>query len=214
VASSLRVLGIPCKRIKDSPIRVRNPNPKYRWLSAWSPHVKWMYESCLGLRSNERTSNNAVRMDWMMTSPSKFRLWFLRGLADSDGSVNFRNNNVTIITSQNTKLVRELPESLGLNVGVGISKGCGVVTIATSDAEDLGVFNPEVITHRRKALTKLVAAKKFQRRWPDDLKRKVKRLICEGENPVKIAHKIFEEDNTYVKTKTIWNYVKKLEPRP
>lgn len=211
VMRCLRLLGIPCKRIRDRPVRKGSPNPEFRWLSKWSYDIMWMYQRCLGLERGQSTSRDPVKMEWLFTAPAESRLWFFRGLADSDGSVNFRNNNVTIITCPNTELVRKLAESLGMHAAVGSSRKCGLVILSTLDAARVSIFNPEILTHRRKMLAKLVRAKKYQRRWPTYLSTKVSSLIRSGLTPIPIARKLLDEDEVYVKTTTVKRYARKLK---
>ena len=130
-------------------------------------------------------------------------MWFLRGLADSDGSVYFKNRSVGIITSPNGKLVGNLLDSLKMHYYSGWSKGCMVVVISLKEAAQMQIFNPHVATHRRKALEKLVSAKTFQRRWPSWLEAKVQRLLKSGFEAAEISHRIYEEDDTFVRSHTI-----------
>jgi hypothetical protein len=203
VSESIRMLGVPSKRIADEPPRYREPHGAYRWLSSYSLIVSWLKAACLGLARGELTSYVPVKMGWLLTAPREFRLWFLRGLADSDGTVNLRNKSVSIITSPNTELVQRLFNSLGCHNTAGVSKGVGVVTIAGADAASIQVFNPEVLTHRRKHLEKMCNAATYQRHWPDWLEAKVKGLLCQGLDPRSIRDTLMAEDRVYVKMNTI-----------
>ncbi len=211
VSKSLNLIGVPCRRIKDSPVRERNPNPKFRWLSKWSTIITWMYLKGLGLDIHQRTSHDQVSMEWLLGAPSELRLWFIRGLADSDGSVNFRNNNVAVVTCPNSEFVKQLFQSLGVHALIGTSNGCGLVIIGTSDAARIGCFNPEVDTHRRKILIRLTEAKRFHRRWPAQLRMKVEELIAGGYSSTEIAHELFDENHIYVKTTSIKRHMNRLK---
>jgi hypothetical protein len=54
-----------------------------------------MFTACLGLKWDERTSYVLVTMDWVLTTSQEMRIWFVRGLADSDGDVDLRDRSVS-----------------------------------------------------------------------------------------------------------------------
>ncbi len=126
VSDCIKMLGIPSNRIADQPSSDREPHGAYRWLSSYSLVVSWLKTACLGLARGDLTSYVPVKMDWLLTAPGELRLWFLRGLADSDGTVNLRNKSVSIITSPNTDLVQRLFGSLACHNTAEVSKGVGV----------------------------------------------------------------------------------------
>ncbi len=203
VAKCLRTVGIECTRRSDRQPDYRDPHGQYRWLSLSSPVVGWMHMVCLGLKYEQLTSYHPVHMNWVLTAPFAGRLWFIRGLFDSDGSVLFRNKSVEIVSSPNSKLIMSLLDSMKVHNRLGDSKAYDKVIISVRDAARIQVFNSNVLTHRRKALQKLLSARTFQRHWPPWLHDKVNRLIREGLNNPAICHRIFDEDNVYIKTKTV-----------
>jgi hypothetical protein len=142
-------------------------------------------------------------MEWLLTAPPEFRIQFLRGIADSDGSVHYRDKEVDIVTQPNTHLIATLFQSLGIHSRIGSSHECGMVTISGADAARIKIFNPEVMTHRRKILQKLTNARTFQRHWPRWLQAKAEVLLSQGLKDREICEKLLEEDNVYVKYKTI-----------
>jgi hypothetical protein len=210
VAECIRLLGVECKRLADKPVVKREPHGEFRWLSYFSPIIGWMHCSCLGLAWHQRTSYHAVKMDWVLTAPYKCRMWFIRGLADSDGSVSFRNRCASIITSPNTRLVRAIFFSLKVHNTLCFSKGCGVVSISGREAVRIRLFNPRILTHRRKALEKLLGARAFQRKWPGWLEARVQALLREGLSAPEICHKLLAEDDVYVKIATVKRKKRKL----
>jgi len=203
VSDCIDIIGIPSKRIADQPPRPIEPHGTYRWLSSYSLMASWLKTACLGLAREELTSYVPVKMDWALTAPPELRMWFLRGLADSDGTVNTRNKSVNILTSPNTALVQRLFDSLDCHNTFEISKGVGVVTISGPDAMRLQIFNPEILTHRRKALESMCNAATFQRHWPEWLEARVKSLIDNGLNVRSIRDTLLSEDRVYVKMKTL-----------
>jgi len=80
-----------------------------------------------------------------------------------------------------------------------------VVEISTTVAvaNSLWIFSPFVDTHRGKLLRKLANARVFPRKWPSWLDLKVKRMILQGRNPSSIRNTVLEEDNVYVKLRSI-----------
>ncbi|MDE1853893.1 MAG: LAGLIDADG family homing endonuclease [Thaumarchaeota archaeon] len=203
VSECIKILGVPIGRIADEPPRPSEPHGAYRWLSSYSLVVSWLKTACLGLARAELTSYVPVKMDRLLAAPAEFRLWFLRGLADSDGTVNLRNKAVFIVTSPNTDLVRKLLDSMGCHNTAGVSKGVWVVAISAAEAARIQIFNPEVLTHRRKLLEKLCSASTFQRHWPDWLETRVEGLLSQGLGAKSIRDVLLNEDRVYVKMKTL-----------
>ena len=203
VSECIRTLGIRIGRIADQAPSEREPHGAYRWLSSYSLAISWMKIGCLGLARDELTSYVPVRMDWLLAAPNEFRLWFLRGLADSDGTVNVRNKAVFIITSPNTEFFRKLLDSVGCHNTFGVSKGVGVVAISAYNAARIQIFNPEVATHRRKLLEKITNARTYQRHWPEWLESRVKSLMRQGLGVKSTRDVLLNEDQVYVKLKTL-----------
>jgi hypothetical protein len=197
------MLGIPCSRIADSQPKHREPHGTFRWQSFFSEVIVWLFTSCLGLRVDELTSYDPVRMSWLLSAAHEYRIWFLRGVADSDGGVNVRNRTVVITTEPNTVFFKALYDSLNIHAYVHKSKGVGYVTITAKDAMKLKIFNPEVETHRGRLLRRLANARTFQYKWPEWLETKVSRMLKEGFDISTIRNRILFEDDTYVKLKTI-----------
>jgi hypothetical protein len=157
----------------------------------------------------ERTTSHPVKMDWMLVAPVKFRLWFLRGIADSDGHVNLRNKIIEITSSPNAYFFHRLFESLAIKNVVRFSRGYGYVAVAASEAARIQIFSPVVPTYRRKALEKLAAAKTFQGPWPRWLEELVQGLIVKGLSAPEIRNILLEDYDVYVKIHTIKRKIRK-----
>ncbi len=203
VMNCVTLFGISNTRIADRQPYEREPHGLYRWLSYYSEAIAWLFTACLGLNRGELTTHDSVKMDWLIRAPLEHRTWFLRGLADSDGSVNTRNRSVQIVTEPNTALINALFNSLNIHTNTRISKGVGVVSIPAKEAMKIKMFNPEIETHRSRLLNKLANAKTFQPRWPLWLDTKVNQLLKQRVSVGAIRDKVLWEDNTYVKLKTI-----------
>ena len=162
-----------------------------------------MHTACLGLRRDEVTSYTPVRMTWLATASPQARAWFVRGVADSDGTVNLRNKTVVITSAPNTDFLRDILVSLGINTRTHESGGFGYVTISGQAAFELQIFNPEIPTHRGFLLQKMVEARTFQSRWPVWLQRRVASLLAREPRDSRVRDTLLFEDNIYVKLRTI-----------
>jgi hypothetical protein len=122
VMDCLGMLGVKCVRGRDGRPRKKVPNGFYAWHSSYSPAVWWLFTACLGLSPDQKTTQHPVRMAWLLDAPREMRLWFLRGLADSDGDVHFQHRWVDICTSPNTNFIRRFFGSFGTtHSGEGLS---------------------------------------------------------------------------------------------
>ncbi len=209
VTECVRMLGVPCKRYGDRPASESNPNGSFLWKSAFSSVVGWLHAAALGMDWGQRTTLHPVKMDWILRAPRKFRLWFLRGIADSDGTVNLRNKLVEIVSSPNTYFFRDLFTSLGIKNVVRFSRGYGYVAVDAPAAARIRIFSPAVATHRRKMLEKLVNAKTFHPHWPAWLEDLVQVLIAKGLPAPEIRNQLLEDHNVYVKIHTIKRKIRK-----
>ena len=210
VMNSVSLIGISCGRIADSPPRNRDSHGLYRWMSYFSEVFVWFHTACLGLAKNQLTSYDPVNMDWLLTASHVSILWFLRGVADSDGTVSIRNRTVEITSEPNANLFKNLFELLGVHSRIHRSKGVGYVTMSALEAARVCIFNPEIETHRGVLLNTLAGAQTFQARWPAWLEERVADLIHEGLDPRTIRNKLLFEDGTYVKLKTLKSKIAKF----
>lgn len=203
VGECVKSLGVPWVRRPDGKPTTTSPYGSYWWQSFHSPTFGWFHTACLGLDWRERTTRTAVKMEWLLKAPEEFRIWFLRGLADSDGTVNFRNKSVDIISEPNGPLVSALYRSLGIRSNSSVSKGCSTVAIPGKDAERISIFNPHVLTHRRKFLEKMMGAGAYPRHWPQWLQTRVEYLLKQGLGIPETCKRLLDEDNVYVKYNTL-----------
>ncbi len=205
VKQVIQNLGVWCERMEDRPSRKYKPLESYYWDSHYSPIFGWMFTACLGLEWDQLTSYDPVVMDWVLIAPEEMRIWFLRGLADSDGDVDFRDRSVSITSQPNTDLVSRLLTSLSIRNSISRENKRDVarVSFSVSDAVRIGIFNPVVMTHRRKLLEKLTNARTFQRKWPLWLEARVETLLSLNLGMREICETLLEEDNVYVKYNTL-----------
>jgi hypothetical protein len=117
--------------------------------------------------------------------------------------VNLRNKIIEITSSPNTYFFHRLFDSLGIKNTVRFSRGYGYVAVAALAAARVQIFSPDVLTHRRETLEKLVGARTFQGPWPAWLGDLVQVLIAKGLSAPRIRDALLEEHDVYVKLQTI-----------
>ena len=203
VMDCLKMLGVKCVRGRDGQPRKKVPNGFYSWHSSYSSAVWWLFSACLGLSLDQKTTKHPVKMGWLLDAPREMRVWFLRGLADSDGDVHFQHRWVDIATSPNTNFIKRLLGSLGFHTNVRVHRGYGYVSISCRDAASIQIFNPFLMTYRRTALERLVSAKVFRGKWPNWLSAKVDSLIRAGLDDRRISESILSEHGVYLRMRTI-----------
>jgi hypothetical protein len=199
----IQKLGIPVRRGRDRKPDNSSFYGAYLWDCRRSPLFGWFHLVCLGLEWNERTSTSPVKMDWVLRAPLGRRLWFTRGVADSDGDVHLHDKSVGITTTPNTNFIYKLLRSVGCRPRVETSPRFSKVVITVTEAMKILIFNPELRTYRRKNLEKLASAKTFQRHWPEWLQVEVTRLLGSGAEPGEIRDRILNEKGVFVRLATL-----------
>src|SRR3989454_549959 len=146
VCTCANSLGFSMNRIRDKQPTgetktSRVPTAAYRWMSERSPLLAWMFSVGLGLRWNETTTTNAVRMDWILDTPYSFRKRFVQAIADSDGTV--RPYAVEIVSVPNTEFIIKLLRSLGMiSAFMRIENGKPLRSVVRiNEAAKLPIFN-------------------------------------------------------------------------
>ena len=146
-------LGLEMTRIKDKPpsgrqLLGKNPTTAYRWSTERSPIIAWMFSVGLGLRWGETTTTHQVRMDWIHDTPEPFRIRFIQGAADSDGTV--RKYVADIASVPNAAFFTKLLQDLGLtSAHVAYENGLPLRTaLRTGEAAKLPLFNEFVESYR------------------------------------------------------------------
>ena len=152
-------LGFAMNRIRDKQPSgdtrtSRVPTPAYRWMSERSPLLAWMFSVGLGMKWNETTTKNSVRMHWIFDTPYNFRKRFVQAVADSDGTV--RPYSVEIVSVPNTEFIIRLLRSLGMTSAHARTENGkplrSVVTI--KEAAKLPIFNEFTHGYRYQKLQK------------------------------------------------------------
>ncbi len=211
VIGCLERLGVQGNRIGDGPLSLSEPHGAYRWQSRYSWIVAWLHTACLGLKWNQRTTRDPVRMGWILHANPDCLTWFMRGIADSDGSVNVRNRGVVITSSPNTDLFFSIFHTLGIKADKWFSYRVGYVGISAIEAYRLRIFNPHVMTHKGLLLRRLATARTYASHWPIWLQAEVIQLLRDGRDCASVRDILLSQYGTYVKLKTLKSKRRMLE---
>jgi hypothetical protein len=130
----------------------RHPSAAYRWTSERSPLIAWMFNVGLGLQWGECTTLNCLKMDWILKTPRSFRIRFIQGLADSDGTV--KPSEVIICSVPNADLLTKILQDLGMTTAHTIyEKGRPLRTMVNrKQSATLPIFNEFVKSYRYQKL--------------------------------------------------------------
>ncbi|MBS3151291.1 hypothetical protein J4443_02840 [Candidatus Woesearchaeota archaeon] len=195
----LNSLGVRMNRTKDCPAGKRNTHPFYAWHSQCSLFIQWIFNVCLGMSNQEKTTYDPINARWILDTPRSFRISFLQGLADSDGWVDITTFRAGIVGGPNTGFIQEIYTSLGINSFKGyLHRGTlGYVSINLNDASKLPLFNPCVKSYRYIWMERIVNAKRFSNRWewPEWLGKEIDKLVKRNLSSTEIIKKVLEKYN-------------------
>ncbi|MFX1577399.1 MAG: hypothetical protein ACFFCF_09495 [Promethearchaeota archaeon] len=95
----------------------QSAHPKYafQWVTERTPITTWMMQSILGLKSEELTTYNPIKANWLLSTPRSVRLKFLQGLNDSDGFVSIKSQYMGIACGVNGDFTVNLLAAFGIN---------------------------------------------------------------------------------------------------
>lgn len=160
-------LGMSMHRVKDAPASDKRYSKSdcFQWIAPVSPLFAWIFQVMMGLKSGERTTYDQMRADWILASPSGFRIHFIQGLAESDGWVNPGRDIVIIVASPNEQLLDKL--LTGLDVPHTFEKQLvNIVVFQTAVGFELPAFNELTHTNNYDNMTVMAKAKRFTERSP------------------------------------------------
>lgn len=180
------LLGIRMKRIEDYVRPPQWPYDAYRWDSQHSELLMWLFETCLGLGIDEKTTDDRIRADWLKTAPFSFQRSFIQGLADSDGYVDLNKHEVGVIVDPNEFLIADILYRLNVRFRSAIVRTQATVMLSVREAYGLPIFNPVVQTHKFVLTKKLSEARRFRGPWPNWLRHEVDQLVGLGKRPNEI----------------------------
>lgn len=134
------------------------PHGFYCWVSQASPLVDWMFGTVLGLKDGERTTYDAVHMDWVTHSSEDFRRGLVQGIAESDGSVNIASQTVEFWIGPNWDFFKAVLRTFG----VASFQNREALSVTKTQVSKLGAipaFSPFIETIRYSRFLKLVNAR-------------------------------------------------------
>lgn len=102
----------------------------------------WLFEACLGLGFDERTTDDCLRANWLKEAPFNFQRSFVQGLADSDGYVDLNKHEVGIIVDLNEFLIADILHRLKMRFRSTIVKTQATVMLGVKEEYALPIFNP------------------------------------------------------------------------
>jgi hypothetical protein len=167
-----RSIGLRMHRVADLRKSSNKPHGFYYWVSQASPLVDWIFNVILGLGDQERTTYDAVRMNWILDSPVACRRGAVQGIAESDGSVNIASQTVEFWIGPNWDFFKQLL----LTFGVKSFQNREALSVTKSQVSKLGAippFSPILKTVRYSRSEKLVNARHIGhgKRIPANLRR-------------------------------------------
>ena len=170
-------------------------------------------ESCFGLGVGDRTSYDPIKAEWILNSPENFRIWFLQGVADSDGYIDINTFQAGIVSKPNIKFIQKVLDSLNIKSKIGYLHKGSLYSIRFNlrDAYKLPIFNPYVKLYRYNLMEKLVNSKKFNSHWPKWLGEEIDNYIKDGLSSTKIMYIILNKYNFVVRAGGIGKRIRKYK---
>jgi len=203
-------LGLRAGRISDGPPSSlqRMSTAKamnYNWRSQRSPFLAWMFMVCLGLQFGETTTRTPVRMGWILGTSRAFRIAFLQGLAESDGSASY-SGYARITSWPSAEFVAELVRSLGVTCSIARKRGRpSDVAITIDQAFSIQLFNAEIASERYLRVKKMAEGRRVQR-WPRHIVDLVENLSKTLRAP-DVTCRILDEYHIFIRAGSISRYL-------
>ncbi len=159
-------LGIGMHRVHDLPVSDKRYGKTecYCWISSSSPLVSWVFNECLGLRDDETTTYDPLRMGWLLKTSRDFKIHFIQGLAESDGWPDASDDQVKLVSSPNTEFFKKLMEGLGCHPNKADQPLVQLLRCSTQDAFKLPFFSPRIASNLYQDMQTLAIAKRYPER--------------------------------------------------
>jgi len=213
VSFCVNCLGLRMNRIKDMPKGKRNTHPFFRWSSQSSPLIEWVFTVCLGLESDQLTTYDSIKSNWLLKTPRDFRICFIQGVADSDGYVDFNSFQVGVLSYPNTKLIKNIIESLGIRNSIRVFRknNLEAITVSVEDAYKIPLFSRIVNSYRFNQMKMLATSEKLHWHMSKELRNKVENYLQSGLNGTALVKELLDKENIRVRTKAIRRIEQSLE---
>jgi hypothetical protein len=206
-------LGLRYSQCRDVPPSKKNKFYFYSWNSQSSLLISWIMKSCFGLGVGDRTSYDPIKAEWILNSPRNFKIWFLQGVADSDGYIDINTFQAGIVSKPNIKFIQKVLDSLNIKSKISYLHKGSLYSIRFNleEAFKLPLFNPYVKLYRYNLMEKLIKVYKFNHHWPEWLGKEIDGYIREGLSSTKIMHIILNKYNIAVRSGGIGKRIKKFK---
>lgn len=186
--------GIQMKRMDDQEAYGNKPHGFYVWESQSTTLVDWLFNVCLGLKDDELTTYNSVRMNWALATPKSFRQGLIQGMAESDGSVSIASQTVEFWIGPNWDFVRRLL----LTFGVQSFRSRQALSITKGEIRHLlrvPPFAPHLRTLRFQRFEKLANAQHIPHgtRIPKGIRNAISSAVREGLSIPQISERIVDQ---------------------
>jgi hypothetical protein len=168
----------------------------------------------LGLNDLERTTYDAVRMNWVVSTPLEFRRGLVQGIAESDGSVNIASQTVEFWIGPNWDFFKEVL----LTFGVGSFQNREALSVTKSEVSKLGAipaFSPLLETVRYTRFVKLVNARHIGhgKRIPPEIRDSI-RENSRGVSVPQLSEKVLDRFGVSLSFEAVQRWARKAEIGP
>lgn len=206
-------MGLRMNQGKNCPAGKRNTHDFYAWHSQSSLLVQWIFKVWLGLKNKEKTTYNPIKAKWLLKAPKEFKIYFLQGLADSDGYIDITTHRAGIITGPNTKFIKRLLKTMDIKGEESyLHKGSlGQIKFRLEKAIELPLFSPYVNSYRFQLMQKIIKAKRLHHHWPTYLGKEVDNYLKEGFSSTKIIQKVLNDHNIIIRQGGIYKRRNKIK---
>ena len=204
-----RSIGLRMHRVSDQPKLPSKPYGFFEWTSQASPLVDWIFNVCLGLRDGEKTTYDAVRMDWVLESPMDFRRGLVQGVAESDGSVSIASQTVEFWIGPNWDFFK----GLLLTFDVKSFRNREALSVTKTQVQKLNSippFVPHLATPRYQRFQKLANATHIGhgKRIPPEIRDFILRNCMEGSVP-QISESVVDKFGVVLNFEAVQRWVRK-----
>jgi hypothetical protein len=204
-------LGLDMDRISDAPVsKFRYSDSEcFRWISSASPLVGWLFHDCLGLTGEELTTYHPLRMEWLVNTPSTFKIGVLQGVSESDGWVDAGDDTICFVSSPNTPLFSSVLSSLGLRHRIDYHNNVEVIRVPTEEANRLPIFNPRLASVYFEQLEIMSHARRLPERvrMPNDVIQSIRELGTRIQSLSTICLELARTRGIKVSSQTVRKYI-------
>ena len=209
--------GLSFHRLGDRPpsekqLKSAAKSTNFSWRSERSPFFAWMHTACLGLGIHETTTKTPVSMEWSLSASETFRISFLQGVSESDGSASY-NGYARIESWPNAPFMKSLIQSLGARCSL-TKKGDRVagVAITIDQAASIHLFSEAVASERYRRMMQMTQAQRLHG-WPQEIESLVNQLSKTIKSP-DITRRLLLDRNIFIRPGSINRHLRRMKSKP